>query len=183
MATVPRTEAGARNRYRAALQLSLSCLSKAVWQTGPNPRGDNWTLTLSEAPLRLPRRRGGPLWLEADQGFHIASDPRASKGLKVATDSYAYTVAEDEGLSRCLISWHWHPASRPDTHIHFGRGPGAWEGAWESFGRYHVPSGRVLFEDVVRFLIEDLGVTAQREDWSQVVEDVRQNVKQVWSWA
>ena len=116
-------------------------------------------------------------------GFHIASDPRASKGLKVATDSYAYTVAEDEDLSRCLVSWHWHPASRPDTHIHFGRGPGAWEGAWESFGRYHVPSGRVLFEDVVRFLIEDLGVTAQREDWSQVVEDVRQNVKQVWSWA
>lgn len=29
----------------------------------------------------------------------------------------------------------------------------------------HIPTGRVLIEDIVRFLIEDLGIDAIRSDW------------------
>jgi hypothetical protein len=34
----------------------------------------------------------------------------------------------------------------------------------------HIPSPRVSFEHMIRFMIEQLGVTRHREDWSKLLE-------------
>jgi hypothetical protein len=37
--------------------------------------------------------------------------------------------------------------------------------------RAHLPTGRVSVESVLRLLLHDLGVTARRDDWGEVLDD------------
>jgi len=80
---------------------------------------------------------------------------------------YAYTISEDPDLGHELLAWHWHPTTRLDTHIHIGKS----HPTHGDLAKYHVPSGRVSFEQVVRFLITDLGVSPARADWDSVLTD------------
>lgn len=69
-------------------------------------------------------------------------------------------VTADEDLGDELVSWHWHPNSRRDPHLHvYGQ-----HEASGPLGKLHLPTGRVSFEAVVRCLILDWGVTPARDD-------------------
>ena len=48
--------------------------------------------------------------------------------------------------------------------IDFGQGPGSLNG-------YHLPTGYVTVEEVIRFLIVDLGVTPLTVDWNAVLDE------------
>ena len=57
-----------------------------------------------------------------------------------------------------VLSWHWHPESMPSTHIHTS------VREFEPDGhKLHVPSGRVSFEDVLRFAMDELDVLPSRQ--------------------
>ena len=91
---------------------------------------------------------------------------------KAHTTEYIYTIYERNQSHEIkpAIAWHYHPSSpvMGDPHIHvYGRGM-AFERTLE---KLHIPSERVAFEMVVRFLVDDLGVTPNRADWRDLVED------------
>lgn len=45
--------------------------------------------------------------------------------------------------------------------------------------KFHIPTGGVTIEDVIRFLIADLKVPALIETWD---EELRKSVEQFWGW-
>lgn len=143
------------------MQRSLSCLSPQVWHAGSS------VLVIGDKdPVQLDRAGAPPLFLWATQDFHTALGTGSRRrDWKVYTDGYAYTVSEDPNLSYELLSWHWHPRTRVDTHLHIGKSHPTHGGLAD----YHVPSGRVSFEQVARFLLTDLGVTPARDDWDAVL--------------
>ena len=46
----------------------------------------------------------------------------------------------------------------------------------------HVPTGRVLVEDVVVFLISELGVTPLNAEWEKVIREKRHGFMSYKSW-
>src|SRR5690606_39013868 len=129
-----------------ALQKSLSTVSDAIWRIAEY-RGDQLNLFPSRAPLPLATSDGRRLYLAAGQRFHTYWD-----GLeyRVRTDGYLYTLSDSEALETEIIGWHWHPETAMRPHIHTAGLVG------------HVPTGRVSFEAIVRYLIEECGVVPAR---------------------
>lgn len=173
-----RTRRDARERYKGYLQQTLSCISLAVWSTAPTRELEEFALE-PWGDIQLRRDGDDPLWLKLGQVFHFEEDERHPGEWKVKTDGYAYTVTLDEDLSQELLSWHWHPSSRPDPHLHVGRR----HPEFPPFGKVHVPTGRVALERVVFFLIEELRVVPLRADWRQVLEDTLRRFEHWRTWA
>lgn len=165
----------AQDRYLRFLQRSLSCVSQtAQWYVGPPRRGSAGRSATTNPPaVKLRREAGGPLYLAVDQHFEIVRHPRYPGEWKAKTLRYSYSLVSNEDLSGELILWHWHqpiPTYR-DTHIHV-RGVGGETHASHVPGvghKLHIPSGRVAFEAILRFLFTDLGVTPARPDWEEVI--------------
>jgi hypothetical protein len=80
-------------------------------------------------------------------------------------DEYVYSVLMSDTEAGQLFAWHWHPgAHRPDCHIHVG----ARQGESRALYRLHIPSWRVAFEEVLRFLLEEFDVEPARDDWREI---------------
>ena len=171
-----RNSHAAIERHKGVIQRSLSCVCSDVWQASES----YLVLNNGRTPIQLRRSGMGPIYFSATQQFHTAkgTGPRW-RDWKVYTDGYAYTVSEDPDLSHELISWHWHPTTRLDTHIHVGKQHPTHSGLAE----YHIPSGRVSLEQVIRFLIADLGVTPQRPNWDGVLSDSHRRFIEYRRWA
>jgi hypothetical protein len=129
--------------------------------------------TTNPAAVRLRRQAGDPLYLAVDQHFEIVRDPRYSREWKAKTLRYSYSLVGNDDLSGELILWHWHepvPTGR-ETHIHVHGvgGDTPLVHVRSADHKLHIPSGRVAFEAILRFLFTDLGVTPARSDWKEVV--------------
>jgi hypothetical protein len=64
-----------------------------------------------------------------------------------------------------VFAWHWHPTrtpQKPYPHLHV-RSEHRLLGL--ALKNLHMPTGRVSFEEVVRFLIDELRVVPTRTDW------------------
>ena len=130
-------------------------------------------------------RRG--LRLSVSQDYRVSSIPESNNSLRyrIGTSAYRYTVLDEQ--ERELLAWHWEPEGRgdrlrPHLHVAYGRGPAASiilptpSGISESSfpeidvpGR-HILTGRVLLEDVIRFLIKELGVRG-RDGYEAILRD------------
>lgn len=181
-----RTPDDARKRYQRILGDSLSCLSPtASWYVGPSldrASDDDYSLLFRNRSIVLKRQNLPSLNLTCAQRFSIIPDPREGfEGeWKANTLAYIYTVENSDGE---MFSWHWHPFSssaRPEPHLHV-RGSAAEFG--NSLHKVHIPTGRVAFEDVVRFLIADLGVKHGRRDWDSVLAESIFRFRKYRTWA
>ncbi|HZV49263.1 MAG TPA: hypothetical protein VFD49_05800 [Candidatus Dormibacteraeota bacterium] len=152
----------AEKRYREVLQHALRCISQTVvWIAATPPRGGPGvrSLALSEEPIRL-RAPSGELYLTATQEFtHRKEDGE----WRCPTLAYIYSVFLDRELSREWLAWHWHPRVRPGPHLHVH----ARNDTPLEMHKLHLPTGRIAFEEVVRFLIQDVGVEPQAADWEE----------------
>ena len=162
------------------LQDALSCVSHAIWYVAPRYRGaaDEMALLLSEDRPRLRTADGLHVFFSAGQYFHFSEDDRPGREWWVEEDGYAYSIYVGADPAQELLSWHWHPDSRPGTHLHA-------IAAHRSFGpvdKLHLPTGRVAFEAVVRFLIEDLGVTPIRQEWDSILSGAEERVRTFRRW-
>jgi hypothetical protein len=67
-----------------------------------------------------------------------------------------------------LFCFHWEPHSTVKyPHVHLGfaaKGHGL-----PIDNKAHIPSGRVAVEDIVTFLVSDLGVKPLKEDWADIL--------------
>ena len=92
---------------------------------------------------------------------------------------YAYTILDRD--ARELLAYHWHPEGVSDVtfpHLHVPRAepiPLARTDPVRSaaVGEMHLPTNRVLLEDVVELLIREFSIVPLRPDWQAVLDDNR----------
>jgi hypothetical protein len=109
-------------------------------------------------PIALKSADGPGLLLTFEQAFHHGDHPDFPGESKVFTDAYSYRLRFSEEPADALSAWHWHPPARPECHIHIG----APHATATDIHKKHVPSGRVSFEEILLFVIEEMGVEPLR---------------------
>ena len=183
------TPEAARERYLRFLQPPLSCIAESEWVEGPPPRSAPGALavTTRDAPVRISRKRGlSGLALTATQVFEVVEDDRFDSEWKVRTRAYAYVVSivtrrEPEPVE--VFAWHWHPVRTPERaypHLHVRSEHRLLGLALKSL---HLPTGRASFEEVVRFMIEELRAKPIQNDWADVVRETEARFRQYRTWA
>jgi hypothetical protein len=179
----------AEERFLKFLQPALSCVSEARWVLPPPAESEpHRVLVTSERPMTLERQRGlSEISFTAVQEFKVVEDEVHEGEWKVQTLSYAYGVKVQskklkEGDSDDVLIWHWHPyiSEHPKPHVH---PPITHRLLGLELPKLHVPTGRVSFEDVVRFLIDELRVVPVRKDWSEVVDTTEAYFHEYRTWA
>lgn len=180
-----RNPRAAQRRYTRVIQDSLWCITKAHWYVGPSPSsGADLALLTNPRVLSLKRRGGDRLLFEAVQLFTIIPDPRFPGEYKASTLAYIYSIRLPEMEDGEVISWHWHPLttpSRPAPHIHVGLDHPQ---LGVTLPKLHIPSGRVAFEEVIRFLIDDLAVESKRpERWQEILKESEERFRAFRTWS
>jgi hypothetical protein len=166
-----KTESQARARFVKYLQKSLSAVHPtAQWRTVKT--GNVWVALTTPEVVPLKTSTGNRIYLRSTLLFHCDDHPEYRKEQKVVTEEYAHTLSADELLKDEICSWHWQPGSRPDPHLHVGS-LGA-TGAPPK--RHHLPTGRVAFEQVLKYAIDECGIQTaldRSEALAQIDESLR----------
>jgi hypothetical protein len=103
--------------------------------------------------------------------YRILETPDSERKFKVTTLGYGYRLW---AAGEKTIDYHWHPFSdshetRPHAHL-------------PAFPRCHIPTGRVMIEDVLRLAVE-LGATpVDPAHWDEVDNLNRRNFALSASW-
>jgi hypothetical protein len=112
------------------------------------------------------------IWLWVAHSYRaipIAGDP--VNGWTVSTSSYYYAYTTSEAQKPEIIAYHWHPDGEGAfrwPHLHIGA---AWTAERPRFSsHWHVPSGRVPLEHVLRFAIRELGVVPIDREYESVFD-------------
>jgi hypothetical protein len=163
-----RSDKEAISRFAEALHSTLSCVAETHFYMKGGK--DNVRLLLLQTPAVL--ECGPRLLLDVTHRFSLEDDARSTSRRRVTSQEYIYDIRDAES-ERTLLAFHWHPLgiSRVrghHAHIKF-------EGAVSStlLSKIHLPTSRVLLEDVVQFCIEELGAKPQHSHWQDVLEDNR----------
>jgi hypothetical protein len=150
----------AAEAFAATMQESVSCVTDAPFcYPQAYPLNQRQVLVLAEA-AEVP--------LEGDQGLYLSATHEylvrdvGDGTYAVQTTGYTYSIDVDN-LGGEALSYQWHPnglswVQTPHVHVR------------DALGR-HLPTGRVSLEAVVRFLIEEAEVRAQRADWPEVLNE------------
>jgi hypothetical protein len=124
-------------------------------------------------------RSASTISLSAGQRFRIVEDDTIEDGpYRVHTVEYWYLFSLEDG--RDILAYHWTPelsdrqresGQRAYPHIHIGPALLASDSPIfpTTLHKKHVPSGRVSIESVVRFAIEELGVSPILPNWDDIL--------------
>jgi hypothetical protein len=169
----------AEDRYVNFISKSLQCVSDTFWLRSPALRGDDEERVIHLAgaaqgtPLRLRREDGSSVYFTALQNYRLVPDPRYEGEWKTTTLQYNYSIWDrrdrDDAIKR-LLSWHWHPGSGKSDEPHFHSYDGV-DVCGRARSGLHVPTGRVAFESVVLFLIDELDCQPLRDEWRKTIND------------
>jgi hypothetical protein len=123
---------------------------------------------------------GDPVPLETlDHGrmyFHAAQLLKAvpdEKRFRLETHKYWYRLQEQSGVrEKAAIRWEYDKATPKDrysrNHIQISAAAPI-EGGSLDLNKLHLPTGYTTIEEVVRFLVYDLGVKPLSDDWVEVL--------------
>ena len=165
-----RTSAEAVNNYRQHIQSLVSCVTNSVadvaggYRPGPYPHS---LLLNNGRPVRL----GGTsrLGLQLQQSYLIDTPTSRNDRWLVRVIAYAYTLFDVE--QREVLSYHWHPmGNSPIVTPHLHLEQGAQVGRPEVRDA-HLPTGAISVGTLLRFLIQDLLVTPERQDWEPILAE------------
>ncbi len=169
-----RTPAVAVNNFLEPLQQTLDCVTNGVIDVsgGYYVRDEPHLATLNGGlPARLFTRYDPPLALTVKMHCRVVEATGARGPWKVQTAGWSYAIRSiEDDHGRELVSVHWHPSGAsavtwPHMHVR----DELLSDTAEVFAGAHFPSGRVALEEVIRLLIEDLGVEPRRDDWEEVL--------------
>lgn len=158
------------------MRASVLCVSETAFWVVPQRKevGHPFNMLLNDAPLRL--RRPSDEQPSGRTSVHFVARQRLEpywdedrSEYRCGTRGYWYTVS-DESLKE-IVSWHWHPANYPSPHVHV-------EGGY--YG--HIPTGRVTFESVIRFMLEELEVIPARSSWRRILAEQEDLHRQYRTW-
>lgn len=174
-----KSPAEAVEAFLAPLRLALSTVARAkitVPRGGLNPpvgaeqvwtlnNGASVTLTAASRPAdqpQLPR----PLAFHAAMYWKVIRDEREDYGpFRVSTTGYSYSMlAGPEQVE--VWAMHWHATGVSDEtkpHMHFG--VPMLDNAAPVSKRDHMPTGRMTFEDAIRWLVK-CGARPLVDNWT-----------------
>lgn len=118
------------------------------------------------------------LFLRSTIGFKYIAHEQYTGERKVSTLEYAHTVGRTETLKPQLYSWEWSPQKPDYPHVHVRRSDPDFHG----LGDLHIPTGRVFFEHVLLFLINEHGVDPVVDDWQEKLGDSLRRVSSYSTW-
>jgi hypothetical protein len=138
----------------------VSCISHAVVLQGAGEGDGASAMRLSERWTKL----AGTHKLELSF-LHTYTVAPTHDGWAVRSTAYRYQVRDDE--EREIIAYHWHPGLGVDyPHVQFKS-----LSAPVDLRKSHIPTGRISFEAVVRFLVDELEVEPIRDDdWRTMLD-------------
>jgi hypothetical protein len=122
--------------------------------------------------LRNPAKLGeSPYALFFLQKIQVIQDKDQPGCWCVKTLSYEYNIERLDD-SQEVICFHWEgkDSNRPDPHIHIGFA--AKDFTLPIGPKHHIPCGRVAVEDVVTFLVGELGIKPlpkKHSTWKDIV--------------
>lgn len=150
----PRSDQEARNRFNLPLTKCLSTVTNSQWNTLTQRDAE-----LYQVSTNLDTNRG-KVYLTSAIRYVIVDNPDQRKQKKVKTLAFTHSFTEDEQNKYEIVSWHWHPnvQSVKYPHIHVGKGFQCADQQDYDLHKLHIPSGRVSFEEVLAFGINELGV-------------------------
>ena len=171
-----RTPRQAVDSLVSSFRQAVSCVTGAVLSVGSDPPDRPHVLTFVGVP-----RRQAPLRGERDLAPRLlhAYALVADAGVwRVHTTGYSYELQLADG--REIVAYHYDPSGRsrvltPHLHVRGLTTPLA-------LGSAHFPTGRVPIEAVVRFAIEELGVSPRRPDWQDVLARGEEQFRRQRTW-
>lgn len=121
-------------------------------------------------PVPLDTRAHGTIFFGFSQALRTEKTGRREHYLR--TTGYWYRLQNEPGAkAKALIRWEYESAdprqARPARH----HAQFAVMAAALDLNRLHVPTGRVPFEEVIRFLIHDLGVEPRSREWAPTLAE------------
>lgn len=132
---------------------------------------------LVNTPARIP---GSKLVLDFSQYFRIIDDGTGNRSFAVTTHSYTYEILDAE-TAKELFAFHWEPHSKVQyPHMHIGLPKQ--NHMLPVDNKAHIPTGRVAVEDVVEFLISDLGIDALKPAWKEILKEERAKFLDIKRW-
>lgn len=147
----------------------MSCVTDSIFTVNGYHPSEKPHLLLLNNGDPVPLAGESELSLYITQRFRIVEASGDRGPWKVATAAYVYSLRSKEG--REVVAYHWHPdIGVPFPHMHIRSdirvGP-------RDLHKYHLPTGRVALEEVLRQAITELGVDAIRDDWREVLDDTQ----------
>jgi hypothetical protein len=167
-----RTSGEALEEYTEPIRQTLRCVTDSFigyW----GGRIGNLTF-VNESVARL---RATEFGLSFSQQYRLVQ-AQDTQLWRAQTRGYFYTVYDCSGDNpQEIFSYQWHPqTSVIFPHVHFKKGE-------PRIARAHLPTGRISIESVVEFLILDLKVRPNRDDWSDTVRVNREIFEKYRSWS
>lgn len=173
-----RTDDQAKKRFLRVLSKSLSAVAKEpIWRIAPLEDGGFSAFTVPPV-VPLKTSDGNRVFLRSTINFGYVDHPKYEGERKVSTNFYAHTVGTTEELKPQLYSWEWNSANPTCPHVHVRRADPGYAG----LGKLHIPTGRVFFEHVLLFVIEEHDVTPSRDDWHDVLGESLHRVSTYSTW-
>lgn len=151
--------------FHHPLQQDVSCVTPDVLMTSTGGRSTIdriHSLSLADGRALI---TGDGLQLEVGLQYSIIKTGDTGKmAYRCTTKSYAYSILD--GDDKRLYDWHWHPFGKSNFYE-----PHAHTYSTDPLlpPRAHIPTGRVSLEQVIRFVIDQLGVEPLRNDWDSVL--------------
>lgn len=173
------------DNFRGPLQKALSTINQEahLWALGTNgysPGQEHALVPNAGEVVELTTTTSRRMGLSYLFTYRVERAEGERGPWKVRTTAYFHAL-EDE-TSQEIIAYHWHPRLGSNfsfPHLHIGTGIGA---ALGEVHKYHIPTGRVALEDVLRLAITEFGVTPQRADWEDVLSEGRAAYEAWRSW-
>lgn len=106
--------------------------------------------------------------------YKIIQHPTVAGTYKIKTSAYYYTINDANGKE--LLAYHWHPTETPDIpypHLHIGD---------PKLKKFHLPTGRVSLEQVLRLLIRDFKVKPKKANWEAILNETQDLFETYRSW-
>ncbi len=168
-----RAEKEAFGNFRDMVQEAVSCFATARVIGSTKELDERGTLTANsgaEVPLTSAEQ---PIAI----AFFIHYTIRRINGqCKVSTDGYVHNVLLDGELA---VEFHWHPSE--GTRVWFPHVHPRFAGSGRDRGKMHIPSGRILIEDVLIFAHER-GAQPRRADWEEIVTRNKERIAKELTW-
>jgi hypothetical protein len=132
-------------------------------------------------PAVIRAERNQPdIMLRVRSEYLVSEDQFPQSRYRAVFVSYNYQILDLSG--REILGFHWHPtgvSSVTYPHLHLTSRIRPIETGDPSnpqrkpsqipLAEMHIPTGPVLFENVVRLLIEEFGVIPLRPDWDEIL--------------
>lgn len=156
-----RTPSEAIRAFTSPIQAALTCFADGRVSVDQYTTGAVGVLTFNRSADVL-LNGPGKVTLSVAMRYRIVDNVgAATKKWKVSTVGWIYTLKDGGGA--LIADYHWHPEITPDIafpHLH----------APDDASRRHLPTGRVLIEDVLSLAVESGAQARDPAKWERVRE-------------